>query len=347
MKIGILCERFHPFIGGTETLAEEIADFLSENGEVVTIITSLNLERKNISYRYGFLDKNVYLSNPSCFDCILVFADPMNPSFHKIDPSTSKSSVVVININEDSEKILNSNLNLKKAVINKLKSFSKTVSFCKNSSVNRFLVDNGVEHIFINNFSRDVMKSPSNDGLTKEKLGINKKIMLYHAAIEPSKNQIKLVEEFCKSNASKEYDLVLVGSARNYYSQKYYNALTSLIEEKNEVYLFKSTSDQRIINSMLKMSDVFIIPSKSEGLPITILEAMSANLFWISTPVGGVPGTLGGLSGGYIFNYTSFNSKEIDIALSNFNSKSREEWELFFTKEKGCQNYYNLIKELV
>ena len=103
------------------------------------------------------------------------------------------------------------------------------------------------------------MKSPSKDGLTKEKLGINKKIMLYHAAGEPSKNQIKLVEEFCKSNAAKEYDLVLVGSARNSYSPKYYNALTSLIEEKSEVYLFKSTSDQRIVNSMLKMSDVFII----------------------------------------------------------------------------------------
>jgi glycosyltransferase involved in cell wall biosynthesis len=305
------------------------------------------LERKGIPYQYDFQDKNTYLSKPSSFDCVLVFADPMNPSFHKIDPSTSKSSVVVININEDNEKILSSNLNLKKAVVNKLKSFSKTVSFCKNSSVNRFLVDNGIDHVFINNFSRDVMNSPSNKSLTKEKLGIKKKIMIYHAAIEPSKNQILLVEEFCKSNASKEYDLVLIGSSRNSYSQKYYNTLATLIKERGNVHLFKSTSDQEIITSMRKMSNVFIIPSKSEGLPVTILEAMSANLFWISTPVGGVPGTLGELTGGYIFNHPSFNHEDIDVALSNLNKKSREEWEMFFSKEVGCQNYYNLIKELV
>lgn len=39
-------------------------------------------------------------------------------------------------------------------------------------------------------------------------------------------------------------------------------------------------------------SDIFVLPSKSEALPLTILEAMAANLHIITTPVGGIPDVL-------------------------------------------------------
>jgi len=347
MKIGILCERFHPLVGGTETLAKGLAEFLTSVGEDVTVITSPNLIRKSTVYRYGFLDKDHFLRNQSGFDCIVVFADPFNPTFHKIDPSRFGCSLVVMNINEDNEKILSTNTNLKNVVVKKMKQFSKIVSFCKNSSVNRFLLNNNLDFTFINNFSRDIIESNFRDDITKERLGINKKIMIYHAAVEPSKNQIKLIEEFSNSEASRDYDLVLVGSARNHHSQKYYNSLKELVDKTDGVHLFKETNKEEIINSMLRISDVFIMPSLSEGLPISILEAMSANLFWISTPVGGIPGTLGELNGGYIFSHPSFTSKELDEALSHFNNKSREEWSNNFRSELVCQEYYNLIKELV
>src|SRR5690606_23550060 len=40
---------------------------------------------------------------------------------------------------------------------------------------------------------------------------------------------------------------------------------------------------------LLKHCDVFILPSYSEGVPISILEAMSYGLAIISTNVGGIP----------------------------------------------------------
>lgn len=40
---------------------------------------------------------------------------------------------------------------------------------------------------------------------------------------------------------------------------------------------------------MLNWADVFILPSFNEGLPVSILEAMSYGLPIISTPVGGIP----------------------------------------------------------
>ena len=41
--------------------------------------------------------------------------------------------------------------------------------------------------------------------------------------------------------------------------------------------------------NLLNWADVFILPSFNEGLPISILEAMSYGLPIISTPVGGIP----------------------------------------------------------
>ena len=40
---------------------------------------------------------------------------------------------------------------------------------------------------------------------------------------------------------------------------------------------------------LLRRSDVFVLPSYNEGLPISILEAMSYGCAIISTPVGGIP----------------------------------------------------------
>lgn len=47
------------------------------------------------------------------------------------------------------------------------------------------------------------------------------------------------------------------------------------------------TGDQKI--HLLNLADAYILPSYNEGLPISILEAMTYKLPIISTPVGGIP----------------------------------------------------------
>ena len=53
---------------------------------------------------------------------------------------------------------------------------------------------------------------------------------------------------------------------------------------------------------LLNEVDVFVLPSYNEGLPISILEAMSYNLPIISTKVGGIPEILKNEYNGYLIN---------------------------------------------
>jgi glycosyltransferase involved in cell wall biosynthesis len=48
------------------------------------------------------------------------------------------------------------------------------------------------------------------------------------------------------------------------------------------------------IHKLYAVSDVFVLPSRSEGQPLTLLEAMASQLYIVTTPVGGIPETLHG-----------------------------------------------------
>ena len=57
----------------------------------------------------------------------------------------------------------------------------------------------------------------------------------------------------------------------------------------DDIIIFEGwVSGEKKIN-LLNLADVYILPSYNEGLPISILEAMSYRLPIISTPVGGIP----------------------------------------------------------
>ena len=65
------------------------------------------------------------------------------------------------------------------------------------------------------------------------------------------------------------------------------NELTTSLDLSNVNYVgWISGSDKRML---LHQSDVFVLPSYAEGMPMSILEAMSVGLPIISTTVGGVP----------------------------------------------------------
>ena len=57
----------------------------------------------------------------------------------------------------------------------------------------------------------------------------------------------------------------------------------------NDHVTFRSGFSNDEKNDLLFGSDIYLLPSYAEGLPISLLEAMAAGLPIISTPVGGIP----------------------------------------------------------
>lgn len=80
--------------------------------------------------------------------------------------------------------------------------------------------------------------------------------------------------------------------------------LTEYIKDHNvsDIVKYKGWIAGKEKIEILNSSDVFILPSYTEGIPISILEAMSYNLAIISTPVGGIPEIVKNGVNGFLVN---------------------------------------------
>ncbi|MBI3667362.1 MAG: glycosyltransferase family 4 protein [Acidobacteria bacterium] len=71
------------------------------------------------------------------------------------------------------------------------------------------------------------------------------------------------------------------------------DALRSLIDKLGISQRFHMLGFQSPIENFLREVDVFVLPSRSEGFPLALLEALAMKLPCIATRVGGVPEILG------------------------------------------------------
>ena len=100
---------------------------------------------------------------------------------------------------------------------------------------------------------------------------------------EWTKNKgLKYLLKAIKRIKNKKIDVILIGSGENPDKEKMYE----LTERHKNIYLIEF-----IPNAVkyIKAFDIFVLPSIKEGLPYTILEAISAEVPVIATNVGGIP----------------------------------------------------------
>lgn len=89
---------------------------------------------------------------------------------------------------------------------------------------------------------------------------------------------------------------------------------------------------------LLNIADAYILPSYTEGVPISILEAMSYSLPILSTPVGGIPEVVFNGVNGILF--TPGNKKEMYHALSEVLDNN------ILKKQMGEQSFLMIGKHL-
>lgn len=122
--------------------------------------------------------------------------------------------------------------------------------------------------------------------------------ILYLGLITKAKGIYDLLEAFSKHNDELKGKVLLhiggngeTGKMQEIIAQK---ALSSIVKFEGWVGGKKKIE-------LLNNADIFILPSYTEGLPISILEAMSYKLPVISTPIGGIPEVIEDGKNGILF----------------------------------------------
>lgn len=123
----------------------------------------------------------------------------------------------------------------------------------------------------------------------------------------------------------------------------------------NKFVKFLGYVDEQIKIDFIISSDIFVLPSYAEGLPIAMLEAMAAGLPVISTPVGSIPDVIEDNINGFLIqpgNYLKLaekivilsTDKKLRIKMGNKNKqKIIKEYDIEILTNK-LEKIYNNIK---
>ena len=120
------------------------------------------------------------------------------------------------------------------------------------------------------------------------------KILGYVGRLSPEKGIKVLLNALSVVNQDRSVGLVIIGNGSQYDEL---TEITSLLGLESNV-LFLGYIDKPA--SYMKYFDSLIMPSFTEGLPITLLEAMNAKVPVIASSVGGIPDVLDESSCGYL-----------------------------------------------
>ncbi|UII23879.1 glycosyltransferase [Fulvivirga ligni] len=110
------------------------------------------------------------------------------------------------------------------------------------------------------------------------------KVWINVGSFVPEKNQSFLIDvfaEYVKQNEDAQLWLVGDGKLRK--------QLEAKVSDLNLTHSVKFLGFRKDVISLIKAADVMVMPSKIEGLPGVILEAMSCKIPVIASNVGGIP----------------------------------------------------------
>lgn len=180
------------------------------------------------------------------------------------------------------------------------------------------------------------------DGSSKIKLNRNYPVFIHVARCATQKNQTRLFKTFERlSSDGFEYELLCLGRDYGEYMERYKNhpQIHVLGEKMN-------------VGDYMENADYFILSSDYEGLPLTLLEAMSIGLTPISTPAGGVVDVIRDGENGYItssFDDDEFYYKVKDIIVNRRKispDSIRREFDLLYSMELCTKKYHTVYQRI-
>ncbi|WP_458747521.1 glycosyltransferase family 4 protein [Candidatus Nitrosocosmicus sp. T] len=175
----------------------------------------------------------------------------------------------------------------------------------KNNKTSYYTVPNGIETLpyIVNQAKRQIYRK--NYGIKESSV-----VILFRGRFE----EVKGIIEFCKAviklldRFSENIEIIIVGDG------KLKNEVNSIVKGKSSIHVL-GWQPRSLVHELYILSDIFVIPSKFEALPITIVEAMNAGLHIVYTPVGGVVEILDPYS-----NKTQIDESSVDHIYNGLNS---------------------------
>lgn len=168
------------------------------------------------------------------------------------------------------------------------------------------------------------------------------------ASVTYHKGQLNIIEalSLLSQETLGKIHLTIVGGGNEF------ELCQQLVKERKLEDVVTMTGRRNDVTEILKGMDVFILPSLSEGMPMSILEAMRQGLYIMATPVGGIPEMIEEDYGEFITREPQELADAITrvsaekIVTQESKQKSRSRYETDFTLRKMIERYSNVLKSL-
>ncbi len=183
---------------------------------------------------------------------------------------------------------------------------------------------------------------------------VKRKITIAHTANNIN-NDIKgheVLIKIIKRLRDERYDasVIFIGDGSK---RKYYEQMSRELGLREHITFTGLLSSQSKVREILIDADLFVFPTKAEGLPRAVIEAMAVGLPCLSTPVGGIPELL---KEEYLLNPTDvdgFVNKIIELInnpkkleeMSNENINTAKRY-LDYKLAKRRVKFYSKLREL-
>jgi len=200
------------------------------------------------------------------------------------------------------------------------------------------VISNGVD---LKQFQAKLLKEKKEKLILKLNIEKYDKILLTVGRLEKPKGYLNLLKSiyFLKKNYN-NFILLIAGEGED----------REIIQNKIEAYNIeenvKLLGQRNDIDQLLKISDVFVMSSLWEGLPIAILEAMASGSVIISTAVGGISEVIKNKENGVLIQP---NSPKImaDYFLELFFEETTTLDKMGKNAQQTIKNYYQLKDKII
>jgi L-malate glycosyltransferase len=304
MKIGITC---YPTYGGSGVVATELGIELAKMGHCIHFISYETPFKLNSFY------KNVYFHEVEVLEYPLFKYPPYNLSLsvkmaeiaesEKLDlmhvhyaiPHAASAYLAQSMLGKERFKFITTLHGTDITIVGNHSSFYKITKFCieesdgitcvsnylKNATNNTFDINKEIKVIYnfvdTNKFKRDKKYIKDLDIIKKDE-----KAICHISNFRPVKKIKNIIKTFCNISKHVNAKLLLVGDGPELNLARELAIKLGL----NEKVIFLGRQDNII--PILNISDLFLLPSKSESFGLAALEALSCEVPVIGTNIGGL-----------------------------------------------------------